>query len=495
MQLETTTSNTQPGVMGSQIPIVTEWQKVDFEFRPTDLFNAQMFTEIGKGKILFIQERNRWYKWTGKVWQEDKNKTGAENITLEVIKRIYAMAGDNADENQRKILVKWGLESESESRRKAMISGAERSPVFVVKSEKFDTDDYLFNCQNGVIDLKTGELLPHDPSYFMTCISPCNYNPDIDSDLWNDTINRAMKQDAELIDFIQKYAGLTLTGDVNQKILVFLYGKSGHNGKSTITQALLHVMGSYGVQISVSTLMSGAKRSPGSASPDLAQMQGKRYVLTSETTDSIKINDQLIKDLTGRDMIPARALWGDSFYFSPKMKIWIYGNHKPAIRGNSPAMRQRLKLLPFEYQFEGSGDDTSAQDKLKYQHGDAILNWAVKGYKRFITEGLKETEKIKNATDQYFLENNNLQKYFNENFVQDENSQIQFSQLYSEAVDFLGWEKMSKSKFSSLLLSELGLSIIPGKGNARILKGWKFRDDIEVSNKKQDDVILNLDFM
>lgn len=456
-----------------KIPIVEKFKNLNFRFRASDLFNVQLFVEIGKGRVFYEKSRGRWYMWTGKVWREDRNETGPEMIAQEVVKSIYLLASAELDNKVREMMVKWALASESEKNRAAMIRGARRQHELTVTSSMLDADDFLFNCQNGIIDLSTMQLLPHDPKYLITKISPVGYNPDARSSLWDDTVTKAMCHNDEMINFLQKYAGLTLTGDVNQKMLLFLYGNSGNNLKSTITQALLHVMGDYGLQISVNTLMQGAKRKPGSASPDIAAMKDVRMILTSETEEDIKFNEQLIKDLTGRDMLSGRHLWGDIITFEPKMKIWIYGNDKPALTGGSEAMRNRLKLLPFNYQIQKKENDPQAQDKLKSsEHAPGVLAWMVDGYRKFLQEGIQEPAEVTAATNEYFTENRQLQNFFIENYIEDDKGEILFKTVYAEAMDFLDLN-ISKQKFSQKIQQELGVTVDAGTGNHKYVKGWR----------------------
>jgi phage/plasmid-associated DNA primase len=154
------------------------------------------------------------------------------------------------------------------------------------------------------------------------------------------------------------------------------------------------------------------------------------------------------------------------------MKIMIYGNNKPTLRGNSQAMRNRMRLMVFDYIFKGEGDDRKAQDRLRNEHGDAVLNWMIKGYQDFCKHGLPEPEKIRVATDDYFHEFDKLRGYFDENFIPDDEGEIVFSELYDEVTDFLGW-KMSKRKFSETLKHDLEIEVVAGRGNVRVIRGWR----------------------
>ena len=451
-------------------PIIDDYVKNKIYFRDTDLLNLELYERLGNGRAVYISEFGRWHRWTGKVWQEDKQKIEPELIAQETIRAISALASATADHDKRKKINSWGFKSESEKSRRAMIAGAERSGIFVRKLEQFDIDDYLFNLQNGTLDLRTGNLHDHNPDDHITKISPCSYDPGAKSELWEDTVHRAMCGDSELIDFVQKYAGLTLTGDISQKILAFLYGSKGNNGKSTIVQTLLHCMGGYGKQISINTLMAGVKRAPGAASPDIMAMAGRRMIVADETESEAKFNDRFVKLLTGRDRISARGVFKDEVDFMPKMKIWLYGNDKPAIKASSTAMRNRLRMIPFDYVFQGAGNDPEAQDKLIHDHANAVFFWMYEGYRKFLEEGISEPARVTMATDSYFYEFNKLAQFIDEFLVRDQGGEIEFSRLYDMATDYLGW-KMSKKRFSDTVRTELGLEVVAGAGNRRIVKG------------------------
>jgi putative DNA primase/helicase len=441
-----------------------------WSFRPSDLCNVEIFSILADEKILYIPELKSWVYYDGKKWVQDVQRVQVEKICTEVIKTLYAMSSAAIMENERKLYAAWALKTEDEGKRRAMVAGAERVQNLVKSITVFDKNNYLFNCNSGTIDLKTGELLPHSPDDYLMKLSPVNYDPDAECPLFMDTMTRALQGDTELISFLQKYFGYC-----------FMYGKKGSNGKSTITTALFEVMAEYACKISFNTLLAGMNRQAGGASEDLARLAGVRFVVASEPPENAAFNDALLKDLTGGDPINARHLHSKSFDFIPQLKLCIFGNHKPRLRGSDGAVRRRMRLIHFNYSFKNSGEIKGYAEKLKEEYS-GLLAWLVQGCLLWQEQGLQEPEAITTATDKYFYENDTLQQFFDENYTFDLSGSILFKDFYDSFCEYTGNNKMTKVKFSKIVQDDLELIVEAGAKNQKYVKNIRGKNELNFEN-------------
>jgi putative DNA primase/helicase len=187
-------------------------------------------------------------------------------------------------------------------------------------------------------------------------------------------LDRVLNHDESLIEFLRLAVGYSLTGDISEQCLFFLYG-TGKNGKSTFIETIMALMDQYGLKTPVETLMS--KQAEGIRN-DLARLAGSRLVAASETEEGRRLNETLVKDLTGGDTITARFLHKEFFEIRPTWKIWIYGNHKPEIRGTDEGIWRRMRLIPFTVKIPDSEQDPQLPARLK-EELPGILAWAVRG--------------------------------------------------------------------------------------------------------------------
>ncbi len=450
-----------PTISGG-VPMPESWQ-----FRPSDLSNTEIFAALARGRVLYIPELKTWHYWSGKRWQADPQRIQVEKIVVETIQSIYALSADAASESERKLYAAWALKSEDESKRRAIVSGAERHSDLVKSLSEFDTDPYILNCQNGVIDLRTGRFHGHESDDYLIKMIPVNYDRKAECPLWLDTVSKIFNNDAPLMEYFQRIAGYTLTGSTKEQALFFAYGR-GRNGKSTVLETLFHIMGDYSRRIETNSLMAKTARAAGSASEDIAKLNGIRMILSSEVEDGHRINESLIKDLTGTDTVTARHLYSRSFDFQVIGKIFMFGNYRPRVKGQDEGIRRRVKMIPFSHTF--TSPDKDMPEKLKSEL-PGILNWMIEGCIKWRSAGLMEPEAVTVETKKYFLDNNDLQLYFNDNFEICEGSAILFSDFYEGFMEYTGKGKVSKIKFSQMMSDILDLHVEPGAGNRKYVQG------------------------
>jgi putative DNA primase/helicase len=269
-----------------------------------------------------------------------------------------------------------------------------------VGPEELDTDPWLFNVENGTVDLRTGEIREHRKEDFITKLAPVAFDPDAACPRWRAFLETTFAGDAELIGYMQRLVGYCLTGATEEHILPFLHG-NGANGKSTFCETVLKLMGpDYAMKAAPDLLM--ARR--GEAHPtDRADLFGKRFVACIETEEGRRMAEALVKELTGGDRVRARRMREDFWEFTPTHHVWLAGNHKPTVRGSDHGIWRRIKLIPFDVVIPEAEQDKKLPAKLAHEL-PGILNWAIEGCLDWQRDGMREPQVVRVATAGYSAE-------------------------------------------------------------------------------------------
>ncbi|MCB1919719.1 MAG: toprim domain-containing protein [Candidatus Competibacteraceae bacterium] len=383
----------------------------------THLANSHRIRHYYQGKIAYALGLG-WILWTGRFWRPDP--TGEGSIAtgfVDGLSRLIAQesatlarrAAHEADEDRRKslmiqaeALLKWAVQSENE---RTIAAGLKLTKhALLIEYSHLNTDPWLLNVQNGTLDLRTGLLHPHNPTDLITFLAPVTYDPAAACPTWERFLSEVFAGDRDLVAFIQRAVGWSLTGVVKERALFFLYGDTGKNGKTTLVEAIMKLVGvcgessyGYGRKVGADTFMKS--KNPEDNQRKAATLAGPRFVCTSEVDEEHRLNEQLIKDITGGDTIEGRRLYQEAFTFKPQFKPWMYGNHKPEIRGTDDAIWSRVRLVPFEVSFKGR-EDLNLPDRLEAEL-PGILNWAIQGCLDWQRHGLQPPVKVQAATQAY----------------------------------------------------------------------------------------------
>lgn len=408
----------------------------------TDTGNAERLAHLYGRKIRYSYSQKRWYTWTGKLWLPDA-QAEVERYAKSTARYIHVEAATCKDDTTYKALTAWIKASESKAGRMAMLTLATSEPGIEVKAEELDRDPWLLNCQNGVVDLRTGELLAHDPARLITKIVPVAYDAAVECPLFERFLSQVFAGDSELMRFVKRAVGYSLTGSTRERVLLVCHG-SGKNGKTTLLRLLRDLLADYGLRIATSTLML-QKRNAGAATPDVVALRGARFVYASETEQGHKLAESFIKDLTGSDPLSGRALYQGQTEFTPQCKVWLATNHKPAIRGTDNAVWDRIRLIPFLVRFEGSADDKELPEKLRAEW-PGILRWAVEGCLEWQRDGLGLPPAVKKATEAYRAEQDVLTGFLDECTVSESGAKVTAKDIYSA---YTAWAEANGEKAES----------------------------------------------
>jgi putative DNA primase/helicase len=387
----------------------------------TDLGNAERFVDTHRDRVMWCPTRKAYLCWDGKRYAWDERGEAVKLVHL-TARSIFHEAADAESEEEQKAITKWALASQNESRINAMLSQAK--PYLAVGMEELDRDPWLINCQNGTLDLRTGRLKDHDPADRITKIVPVDYDPDASAPRFKQFLKEALV-DAALIEFLKRYSGYTLTGVTRERLLTILYG-FGKNGKTTLTELLHEVLGDYARNTDVETLLIKKYQGVGN---DVAALKGARFVSAAEVEKGRRLAESKVKQLTGRDTVTARFLFGENFDFKPEFKLWLSTNNKPVIQGTDDAIWDRIRLIPFTQRFDGPKADTKLPDKLRGEL-TGVFAWMVEGCLEWQEHGLEEPKTVTEATKQYREEMDTLASFLDEACVVGADYRVLAEQLY-----------------------------------------------------------------
>lgn len=367
----------------------------------TDTGNAQrLYDKYGK-YIRYSYNRKKWYFWTGRQWTLDEMGE-VKKLADDICEDLKREAWKIQDEDLQEAAFKFAKTTSNSTRKEAMIKECQHIKDIPASPDDFDAyPDYL-NSQNGIINLRNAELMPHDPNFMMS--KACNSDYDIKKakpTLWLKFLDDVTDGDKRLQDYIQRSIGYSISGSNSEQCAYFLYGM-GNNGKSTFLDTIADLLGSYAMNVQPDTLMLQSRlgSSGGGANSDIARLKSARFITCEEPTEGMRLNEGLLKQLTGGSKVTARHLYGDEFEFTPEFKIWIATNHKPVIRGTDFGIWRRIKLIPFEVNIPKEKVDKNLKYKLR-QEFPQILAWAVEGCMKWQAEGLDEPECVLEATKEY----------------------------------------------------------------------------------------------
>lgn len=408
----------------------------------TDIGNAERFVRQHGEKTLYCPLWRKWLMWDGKRWaRDDRGEVGW--LAIETVRAIYGEAKACPDGKKRQELADHAKRTEAYSRLVAMIATA-RTYLPVVPTE-FDPDPWLLNCQNGTVDLQTSELREHRKDDLITNLVSVDYNPEAECPRWVQFLEEIMP-DKDVRRFLQRAVGYSLTGDVREQILFFLYG-TGANGKSTFITALIKLLDGYAQQSAPDLLMLSRGESHPTGIADLA---GARMVASIEVEQGRKMAESLVKQMTGGDELKARRLYEDFWQFTPTFKFWLLANHKPTIRGTDEAIWRRFRLIPFDVVFTGEDQDKQLPERLAEEQ-EGILAWAVEGCRQWQRDGLAAPEAVKIATEEYRQEMDVLGVWLAECCVEAPDAEVRSTDLYNCYRDWCndnGHSPMSQTKLS-----------------------------------------------
>ena len=368
------------------------WKK--FEFHDFDQIGAaQRLADACKGHVAYDIDRDKYRAWNGRRWVWiDAGLNQLTQLTTEILQNMIdeaslVYADDSSDGfKAAKHDIKQLM---TQPKMLQILKLAQTENMLGVSNVRYNYPNFLINAQNGEIDLKTGELLPHNKDHMFTKIIPYNYNPEAQSDVLKYFLDVTFQHDDDLIKYMQIALGdSALSGENTDRHMYVISGK-GHDGKSVLMSAVRNALGGnsqddsgFADTASIKTFLKNGNKSGSSASPDLAALDGVRFVTPSEPDKHDELDEGLVKSLTGKsDAMKVRALYSRPVTLYPQFSIWIAANDIPKSSA-SQAIMDRLVIAPFEHRIiPGTAEDQpDIADRLEEtKNAEAVLAWLVKG--------------------------------------------------------------------------------------------------------------------
>ncbi|MCL1073032.1 phage/plasmid primase, P4 family [Shewanella dokdonensis] len=395
------------------------WQGFD-EDTLNDVGNADRLKDLTKGSLMFVPEWSGFFEFNDGKWNStqgaelEASRCVGEEIIAQA-QRLMADAlskKDSAKLKQADTLQKFGR---STLNRKKIVDMQELfKSGNSIAANAFDADSMLLGVENGVLDLERGKLIQANKEHYISRSSNVTFDVTATCPRWLQFIQEITCGDAVYGEYLQRIVGYILTGRTDEQVLFFLHGH-GCNGKSTFMNVIQRLMGNYYHQINNEVLLQSKGNNNG-PNPSLAKLIGSRLVVANELAEGSRMDENLVKSMTGDDVIVARPLYAKKeLEFRPMFKLMMIGNHKPVIRDTSPGMWRRMILLPFNASFSKEQLDPRLMDKL-YAELPGILNWALEGVHQWLTQGIKASmpDNIKAEIDEYRHESDLLEMFFEE---------------------------------------------------------------------------------
>jgi putative DNA primase/helicase len=350
----------------------------------TDEALALRFADQHETDLRYVAAWSRWFHYDGQCWRVDNTL-----LAFDLARRICREAAAGCNKKN----VANALASAKTVAAVERLTKADRRLAATI--DQWDADPWLLNTPAGVIDLQTGKLRPHRPGdYFtkITAVAPSAAG----CPRWKAQLNRILNNEVELISYLQRVLGYSLTGETTEQALFFAYG-TGANGKGVTINTVAGILKDYAQTATAETFTASFTDRH---TTELAALRGARLVTVGETEEGRRWAESRIKALTGGDPIRARFMRQDEFEFMPQLKLLISGNHKPGLRSVDEAMRRRFHLIPFVVTIPEEERDPNFANTLK-DEWPAILTWMIEGCLMWQLERLKPPAAVRDATAAY----------------------------------------------------------------------------------------------
>ena len=445
------------------------------QYETTDKGFGRLFAEVFKNQHRYNPSRKDFMRYDGKRWIDDIEGLSARKsakLLSDALVR-YAVNVDADGKYLKAVTPLCNLRN-----RDAMLKDSRDIHYFT--NEQLDTNDYLLNLQNGTLDLSknTPRFRKHDPDLLLSKICNVEYDPAAVCNEWEKFLLEIMQGDREKIRYLQKIAGLSLTGNTQQETCFILYGNTTRNGKSTFCETLIYLLGDYALTMKPETLAVKQNLDSRQASGDVARLAGCRFVNASEPPKRMLFDTALLKSLLGRDSITARHLHQREFEFIPKFKLVINTNYLPTITDDTVFSSGRINVISFDRHFEPHEQDKHLKDRLREKRElSGILNWCIEGLRLYRKEGLEPPEAVRSATNSYRTDSDKIGNFINEclNKTGRNSKAKDIYDAYVKWCDDNGYGCENKGNFFSELKGK-GLfaasGTVDGKTARNIVKGY-----------------------
>ncbi len=395
-------------------PENSEAENSEAEAEPIHLELGYPIDDMGNGQRFASQHRNRvrwcetwgcWLTYTGERWERD-TKGVADSMAKITARLVVNEAQACENDHDRAALLKHAATLTKRVKRDTMLKDAKSEPGISINPLELDADKWLFNVLNGTLDLRTGELLPHDSNRLQSKLAPVVFDRSAACPKFDAFILKICNGKPAIVDCLHRQLGYSLTGETKEQNFTIGHG-DGSNGKSTLLQTVLELMGDYGLEIEPDTIMI---RRQERMAVDIADLFNIRFVVTGESNDTQRLDEGKIKKFTGGEQLTGERKFEHPFKFWPQFKLFLATNHLPEIRGTDEGIWRRVMPVPFDVRFwrasmgesgkEELQADPNLRDSLREEF-PGILNWLLEGCRKWQQDGLTWPEEVRKKKKSY----------------------------------------------------------------------------------------------
>jgi putative DNA primase/helicase len=407
----------------------------------TDNANATSFITRYGDRLRYVSTWGCWIVWTGRKWCLATGDNQVGSFAREFAHSLWGEAATileqtDASDDQTKQMLSFVKQSNDSRRIESLIKLSRHDRRVSIQHDLLNADPMLLNLRNGTFDLKSMRFQGHQPEDLITQQAEVNYEEGAECPMWESALNLIFNNDRDLISYVQQILGYSITGDIGEHILPIAYG-SGCNGKSTIWNVIISLLGDYAMLANESLLLGAKDGHP----TEKAMLYQKRFVPIGEPERNSQLRESRVKELTGDAFITARRMKEDFWSFRRTHKFFLATNHLPKIDGSDEGIWRRIKLIPFLVDIRKvATPDPDMVDKLLQHESSGILNWLIKGWQSYRQQGFIEPAAVSQATAGYRSDSDLLGAFIDENCVLEEGAIVTADELYKQYLNSGGKE-------------------------------------------------------
>ena len=415
---------------------------------------ADLFAECYKEETAYCPEMKSWLVYDDGIWNIDSGALRIAGKIKEFVRIMSLYCGEIKDEDRRKEYVKFvGKMGDRRFRDRLMKDAADGRRI---EASKLDSHPYLINCKNGTYNLKDGTFRPHNWKDYLTMRTAFDYTLQrVSCPRWEKFIDEVTEGDKEKAEYLQKALGYSILGEAKEECMFILHGKTTRNGKSTLLDAVQHMLGDYSTVAPVDLICGRENSKADKPTPYLASLKGTRFVTMAESESSGKLNESAIKQYTGGEEITARFLHQNPVVFKPQFTLWLSCNDLPSVWDKSLFASDRIRVIEFNRHFTDEEQDKGL--KTYFESDEAmpgIFAWLIEGYRKYKQDGLAMPSSIRAVVKQYEKDNDIVLQFLEDMCIRDADTSYRAKDLYDGYKIWCrrnGYTACSVKKFNALV--------------------------------------------
>lgn len=415
-------------------------------FTQDDIGNANRVIFWRGTDIRYDSDREKYYTWDENKWVQARdgrvrnivedvhaNILATESLFYSDINSPPSQQGKRNPKTYRDLFNAWGATQRFARKISDTMTTLHGRKEIWCRTDDFDSEPYFLNVSNGVVDLRENDLLPHDRAYLCSKISDVIYDPNAKCPEWERFLELVMP-DPEHRAYLQRMIGYTVIGEVRDQIFALHIG-SGGNGKGVFLDTISYVMGEYATTGQRDSFV--RKNNSNRIPADIASMEGKRLVVVDELNDNQKLDEALLKDITGGGTIKAEAKNVNPWEYTPKFTLHFRTNHMPDLPSDRSIVR---RFRPVKWTVEPTGEEwdsftsphhSTITNYLTIEESSGILNWILEGTREYLRQGLSVPDSLETEALMMLQENDPFLSFMSENVGANEGAVLDGTKLYT----------------------------------------------------------------